>query len=66
MPARGAIDARIWIENIPFNETRMYVRRVMAAETIFHWRLTGTTRRLSDELHVIKAAADEQQVASSY
>jgi soluble lytic murein transglycosylase len=50
LPASGKQDARIWIENIPFNETRKYVRRVLAAETIFHWRMTGEIRRLSSEL----------------
>ncbi|MFQ5609744.1 MAG: lytic transglycosylase domain-containing protein, partial [Woeseiaceae bacterium] len=55
MPEQGWIDARVWIENIPFNETRRYVRRVMAAETIFNWRLTGTTRRLKDALTAVGA-----------
>jgi len=55
MPAQGSIDARIWIENIPFNETRQYVRRVLVAETIFHWRITGQMRRLSDELARVEA-----------
>jgi soluble lytic murein transglycosylase len=50
LPESGTQDARIWIENIPFNETREYVRRVLAAETIFHWRMTGEIRRLSSEL----------------
>lgn len=55
IPHQGAIDGRIWVENIPFNETRGYVRRVLAAETIFHWRITGSTRRLSDELTSVTA-----------
>jgi soluble lytic murein transglycosylase len=55
MPAQGSIDARIWIENIPFNETRQYVRRVLVAETIFHWRMTGQVRRLSDGLPRVEA-----------
>ena len=50
LPLAGKQDARIWIENIPFNETRKYVRRVLAAETIFYWRMTGEVRRLSGEL----------------
>ncbi len=50
LPDGGPIDARIWIENIPFNETRRYVRRVLAARTIFHWRLTGETQRLTAQL----------------
>ena len=49
------IDARIWIESIPFNETRKYVRRVLEAETIFHWRMTGERRRLSDQLPEVRA-----------
>jgi soluble lytic murein transglycosylase len=64
LPETGAIDARTWIENIPFNETRKYVRRVMAAETIFHWRLTGEVRRLSDELPIVQPSPAEQQVAA--
>ena len=57
LPPAGSQDARIWIENIPYNETRNYVRRVLAAETIFHWRLTGEMRRLSTELPQIESAS---------
>lgn len=55
-PDDGALDARIWIENIPFNETRSYVRRVMAAETIFYWRLNGRTQRLRESLPAVEAS----------
>jgi soluble lytic murein transglycosylase len=64
LPVSGVVDARVWIESIPFNETRKYVRRVMAAETIFHWRLTGKVRRLSDELPVVQSPPGDQQLAS--
>lgn len=47
LPEQEPIETRIWIETIPFNETRAYVRRVLAAETIFRWRLTGETERVS-------------------
>jgi soluble lytic murein transglycosylase len=63
LPQVGELDARIWIENIPFNETRGYVRRVLAADTIFHWRMTGEVRRLSDELLVVSASSKTQHVA---
>jgi len=65
LPQVGDLDARVWIENIPFNETRSYVRRVLAAETIFHWRMTGEVRRLSDEMLVVNAASKTQQVAKN-
>ena len=63
LPASGNLDARIWIETIPFNETRKYVRRVMAAETIFHWRITGETRRLSEALARVQATPKPQRLA---
>ena len=50
LPGSSPMDARIWVETIPFNETRSYVRRVLTSDVIFHWRLTGTTRRLSNHL----------------
>lgn len=65
MPDAGTVDARVWIENIPFNETRSYVRRVMSADTIFHWRLHGTTRRMSDALIAVDAPPADQRVASA-
>jgi soluble lytic murein transglycosylase len=64
LPESGSVDARVWIENIPFNETRKYVKRVLAAQAIFHWRMTGKIRRLSDELLAIRSAEDTQKLAA--
>ncbi len=50
LPEGRSEDTRAWIENIPFNETRNYVKKVMAAKAIFHWRMTGEVWRLSEEL----------------
>ena len=63
LPKDSTIDARIWIENIPFNETRQYVKRVLAAQTIFHWRMTGKIRRLSDELMLVQSSRKMQRIA---
>lgn len=63
LPQTGALDARIWIENIPFNETRGYVRRVLTDEAIFHWRMTGRLRRLSDGLPLVVPDARPAQSA---
>ena len=60
LPEQGSEDARVWIENIPFNETRKYVKRVLSAQAIFHWRMTGKLQRLSDELLRVKAASEAQ------
>lgn len=48
-----ALDARIWIENIPYDETRAFVRRVLVADTIFHWRLTGKPARISAQIAAV-------------
>ena len=62
LPQQGSEDARVWIENIPFNETRKYVKRVMSAQAIFQWRMTGKVRRLSDQLPIVRA--QHQQLAA--
>jgi soluble lytic murein transglycosylase len=48
-PARS-MPADIWIENIPFNETRTYVQRVMEHAVAFDWRLERDFVRLSQRL----------------
>ncbi|MFK8014245.1 MAG: transglycosylase SLT domain-containing protein [Gammaproteobacteria bacterium] len=50
LPERGDIPADIWIESIPFNETRNYVKKVLFADTVFYWRLTGDERRLAGRM----------------
>ena len=64
LPASGSVDARVWIESIPFNETRNYVKRVLAAQTIFHWRMTGEVRRISDQLPSVKAPSAAHRLAA--
>ena len=63
LPHGSWIDARVWIENIPFNETRGYVKRVLAAQTIFHWRMNGSVKRLSAEL--VNVQPRNEQVAAN-
>jgi soluble lytic murein transglycosylase len=64
LPDNGTLDARVWIETIPYNETRKYVKRVLAAQAIFHWRMTGELRRVSDELLHVKASRELLKLAS--
>ncbi|MEM8983365.1 MAG: transglycosylase SLT domain-containing protein [Pseudomonadota bacterium] len=52
----------IWVATIPFDETRGYVQRVLAAEAVFHWRLTDAQRRLSKSLPPI--SRPDQKVAT--
>jgi len=40
LPPR-ALDSDVWIENIPYNETRAYVRRVLWHGLVYRWLDTG-------------------------
>ena len=45
----------IWIENIPYDETRSYSRRVLQTYGVYHWLATGQVLRLPERLPVIAA-----------
>ncbi len=53
MPTQS-VDADLWVEMIPFNETRKYVQRVMAYTIIYNYRLGGRPMRLTNRLPVIE------------
>ena len=63
LPDKGSVDARIWVETIPFNETRAYVRRVLEADAVFYWRLTGKTRRVSSVLGDVSTTSGTTRLA---
>lgn len=54
-PQEQTIAADLWIENIPYRETREYLRRVIAYTTIYEQRLGHKTVRLSARLAPIQA-----------
>jgi len=50
------MNADVWIDAIPYTETRRYVRAVLAYTAIYEWHLTGQASRLSDKLQMVPAA----------
>lgn len=50
-----SIDSDIWIEVVPFRETRGYLRRVMAYTVIYEKRLGIETQRLSDRMRPVQS-----------
>ena len=46
--------ASLWMERIPFKETRRYVQSVLAYATVFEWRLQRPVTRLSQRMPVIQ------------
>src|SRR5690606_28187780 len=39
LPASDCVEPDIWIERIPFTETRKYVQRILYYSSIYDWRL---------------------------
>ena len=48
--ARGGLPVDVFIETIPYRETREYVTRVAAFSVIYDWRRNGEVRSLSSRL----------------
>ncbi len=53
LPADQSMPADAWVDSVPFEETRHYVRRVLMAQAIFDYQLAQTTRRLSQALRPV-------------
>jgi soluble lytic murein transglycosylase len=56
LPPR-AIDSDVWVENIPYNETRAYVRRVLWHGLVYRWLETGQPQSTRDWIGTIATAA---------
>ncbi len=48
LPETAPLEADVWVETVPYSETRSYVRRVLASEAVFNWRMSGQTLRLAE------------------
>lgn len=60
LPARS-IESDIWIENIPYNETRNYVQRILWHHLVFSWLRTGEPQKTSAWLANVMPKAEKQQ-----
>lgn len=60
-----AVDPDIWIENIPYNETRGYVQRVLWHSLVFAWLRTGDAQRTDAWLARIGSPDDPAVLGSS-
>jgi len=52
LAARGDLPADVWVETIPYRETREYVERVLAFAAIYGWRHEGRALALPRALAV--------------
>ena len=49
----------IWVETIPYTETRNYVRRVMSYTVIYDKKLEGKTGLMPSRMPIVKASLDK-------
>lgn len=53
----------LWVETVPYNETREYIARVLAFAVLYDWRIDGSPTRLSALVPGLSAAPEPAPVA---
>lgn len=53
-----SLDPDIWVENIPYNETRNYVQRILWHNVVFSWLKTGEPQKVDGWLARIAPLSD--------
>jgi soluble lytic murein transglycosylase len=62
LPRKGCMEPEIWIEQIPFDETRKYVSRILYFASIYDWRLQHEIKPVRQRMALV-AAHSTQKVA---
>ncbi|MEM6817422.1 MAG: transglycosylase SLT domain-containing protein [Pseudomonadota bacterium] len=60
--AETDIDTQVWIETLPYDETRNYVQKVLFASIVFQWRNEQPVERL---IHYLKPLPRQERVAET-
>ena len=53
LPKKGCIEPEIWIERIPYTETRKYVSRILYYASIYDWRMQQEIKPVRERLAMI-------------
>ena len=53
LPEKNTLPADVWVDTIPFTETREYVRAILAYTALFEWKLDQNPTRLSVHLQPV-------------
>lgn len=57
------MEADVWIENIPYNETRTYVQRILWHSIVFGWLRTGEPQAVDPKLARVTPLVDASLVS---
>jgi len=63
LPVSGCMEPEIWIEQIPFEETRKYVQRILYFASIYDWRLQKDVIPVRERMAMV--APNQQQMTAS-
>ena len=55
LPPSEKMSADVWVDTIPYDETRKYVRRVMAYSTVYEWKMAHKITRLQSRMPPVPA-----------
>jgi soluble lytic murein transglycosylase len=55
LPLNEKMSADVWVDTIPYDETRKYVRRVMAYSTVYEWKMAQKATRLQSRMPPVPA-----------
>lgn len=58
----GAMPLDIWVENIPYNQTRRYVKRVLGFMAVYEWRLNDQVDSPEQRMQTVSAAINLAEV----
>jgi len=62
LPKKGCVEPEIWIERIPFTETRKYVSRILYYASIYDWRMKQEVKPIRQRMAYISSSY-KQKVA---
>ncbi len=65
LPKKGCEEPDVWVEQIPFNETRKYVARVLYFANIYDWRLTSQVKPMKERMALITAPKNKSVASLS-
>jgi Soluble lytic murein transglycosylase and related regulatory proteins (some contain LysM/invasin domains) len=64
LPQEGSIPADIWVEIVPFTETRNYIEKIFINKAVYRQRLGLAPERLSDQMPIVLSEkADDKKIS---
>jgi soluble lytic murein transglycosylase len=65
LPDNGCLEPDVWIAQIPFKETRKYVRRILYFSSIYDWRLEKDIKTVQNRMGLVLPRKGQQLAALS-